>query len=372
MQMISQQTSMRLFALALILITVSTILGMVILTGTLQTTKSRIGRKAENLICKHSCFVESKLQNLLPEQPTAVDMEEPKATKLDDLRIRILKTFDGIVRRIRVGEDVKGWEYVGFVATICFVAIPVHEVNSARRFYGLLANRNNNVKRGLGITPSEGILCANTPATTSQRDVDDTGRDLRCRATQVMEIKAKEAEAIRSRNLNKNRTAVLKAVFYAVRALLLIIWIPLILFEYTVLIFALPITRRRESVQPSDKSPSIGQQETSDSISQRETPDSISQREALAHFFAAPLVWLGLNTSQRQTQEHHHDIENSLTPPHPIDSELYKRSPSFGGRTMVEDIPRSNIEPPIPSAQHWRHIVSQSAFQLRQQQHNTN
>jgi hypothetical protein len=173
-----------------------------------------------------------------------------------------------------------------------------------------------------------------------------------------MEIKAKEAEAIRSRNFNKNRivSTVLKGLFFAVRALLLAIWIPLILFEYTILIFALPIIRRSESVQPSDRSPST---------SQRETSASISQREALVHFFTAPLVWMGLNKLQLQTQEQRHDIENSLTPPQPIDSELYERSPSIGGQTMVEHIPRSNLEPPMQSSQHWRHIVSQSAFQLR-------
>jgi hypothetical protein len=56
--------------------------------------KSRIRRKAAKLICKHSSFVESKLQGLLPEEPTTARMEEPKTPKLEGPRTRILKTFD--------------------------------------------------------------------------------------------------------------------------------------------------------------------------------------------------------------------------------------------------------------------------------------
>jgi hypothetical protein len=338
MQMISQQTSMRSFSIVLLVTTIATVLGVFVLTGTLHRMKRNSGKAAINFICKHLYFVENKFLNPLPEES----------------RTRRENKFSHIGKKIEERADGNLWQYICFTAEIFFVVIPVIEINNALRFYGFPSHQKNATTKGLyGIT-SQTHLCGIKLSTISKLDLGDSEIRSKCRAQQIKE--AKLAEFIESHNTPKNSiiSKVRTVLLITVRVLLLSIWIPLVLFEYTILLLALPLIRRNKKVKSSGRS------------------QPISKRERLVLFFTTPLVYLGLNICQLQAQKQLHDTENPQVTPPSAYIERCNSSTSLSGRTVTDQTLRPNFEPSMQASQQWRHVVSQSAFQRYQEQHATN
>jgi hypothetical protein len=339
MQMISQHTSMRSFSIVLLVTTISTVLSVFVLTGALHRMQRDSGKAAINFICKHSYFVENKLLNPLPEES----------------RTRRAKKFSRIGKKIEERADGDLWQYVCVAAEFCFVVIPVVEINSALRFYGLLDHQKNATNKRLYGTTSPTHLCGSKLGAISKLNLGDSEIRSKCRAQQIREVKL--AEVIESRNTPRNSimSKVLIVLLIAVRVLLLFVWIPLVIFEYTILLLlALPLIRRNAKVKPSGRS--------------RPT----SKRETLALFFTAPLLYLGLNICQFQAQEQLHDAETPQVTPRSAYTKRCHSSTSLSGQRVTDHTPRSNFEPSMQASQQWRHVVSQSAFQRYQEQQATN
>jgi hypothetical protein len=342
MQMISQRTSMKYFSIALLVTTISTVLGVIFLTGTLHRMQRNFGKAAMNFICKHLYFVENKLLNPLPKES----------------RTRRAKNFSHLEKKIEERAVGNLWKYVCFTAEICFVIIPVIEINSALRFYGSPDHQKNATNEELHRRTPQTHLCGIELATILKSDQGGSEIRSKCRAQQVREVKL--AKVIESRNTPRHNimSKVLTVLLITVRVLLLSIWIPLVIFEYTILLLALPLIRRNEKVKPSGGS------------------RTTSKRETLALFFTAPLAYLGLNIYQLQAQELLHDAENPQATPQATPQfahiERCDSSTSLSGRTVTDHTPRSYFEPSMQASQQLRHVVSQSAFQQYQEQHTTN
>jgi hypothetical protein len=340
MQMISQQTSMRFFSIVLLVTTIPTILGVIFLTGAFRRIQGSFEKAAINTIRKHSYFVENKLLNPLPEAS----------------RARSVKKFGHIEKNMEETTEGDLWQYVCFAAEICFVIIPVLEINSALRFYRSPDHQENVTLHG---RTSQAHLCGIELAAISRIDLGGSEIRSKCRAQQIRE--AKLAKVIESRNTPRNGIIfkALTVLLTVLRVLLLFIWIPLVLSEYTILLLALPLIKRNKKVKPSDRS--------------RPT----SKRETLRLFFTAPLVYLGLNICQLEAQEQPHDAENPHATPQFANIERCDSSTSLSGRTVINHTPRSNsepssnFEPSMQASQQWRQVVSQSAFQRYQEQHAT-
>src|SRR5271163_3903784 len=106
MQFVDKTTAMKTFSIVLPVITVSTLLAVFILTGALQDMQRIIsenipnpGRKLHELMLEHPC--KGWRNGQVPASRVPVKMP---------------------------GEQSNLWTYLAFLAELCFISIPVHEV----------------------------------------------------------------------------------------------------------------------------------------------------------------------------------------------------------------------------------------------------
>lgn len=336
MQMISQQTSMTSFSVILVLTTISTVSGVFVLTGAFQRMQNNIGTSTRNFACKHSSIANNKIWNNM----------------LEESRTRRAERYDQILGNIRTGASGSLWKYACFITEICFVAIPVVEINSALRLYGFL-DRLESAATSPQDTPPQSHAFAKTPATDGEADVRNV-TDLQSRARQVIEARLARVDASRSSNSNSWMFNVVEALLIGVRVLMLPIWIPLVLMEYAVLFCMLPLVGHEKPVEARP-------------MSRSQPPRKPTLREKVTQLFTAPLVFMGFNIMSIKVQEQqHYDPENPLTPPQTaLSMELYELSPSISGHTMVENTPPANFK---QGSQRWRNLLTQPSFQRYQEE----
>ncbi len=285
MQILPKTTDMKTFNIVLPVVTVSTLLAVFVLTAPVQEI-----RKAIN---KNIPIPEKKLRELMLEHP----------------RKRWRK------------EQLGCWTYLAFLAELCFVSIPIHEVKKAVDLYGL---RNQRPARANNLNGSISLqhLQSNTTL-TSDNTTNNGEANAKSLARQVLEVQLAEKESSRKGPILIIFRQAGTGIFIAVRILLLCLWIPLLLLEYVVLLFCCPFTEVfRATMQPDSQL-------------------RVSKSEQLKHFFVAPFSLVDFDVSQfrtwRRRAEHEH--RSPAPPSGPIDDLLepfprsyFYRDPVAGNR----------------------------------------
>jgi|SRR5579862_722250 len=199
MQILPKPTSMKTFSIVLPIVTVSTLLAVIILTGALQEMRRTLSRTIPN--------PRKRLLNLTDRTP---------------------------------GKQRGVWTCLASLAELCLVRIPVHEVKEAARLYGLCDGRaaapRSDDDGGGSITLQH--LRSNTTLCT--QDTRETG--LKTRARQVLELRRAEEEA---HSRNGLPATLRRALLLTLRFLLCLIWAPLLATEYLILLtFYCPFTQQ--------------------------------------------------------------------------------------------------------------------------------
>jgi hypothetical protein len=268
MQILPKATSMKTFSIVLPIVTVSTLLAVFVLTGALQGVRETLSQKIPN--------PEPKLLNLTNKAP---------------------------------GQQRGFWTYLASLVELCLVRIPVHEVKEAARLYGLFHRRAVHSNDDGDSITLQHLRCNTTLASGCTQDTN-----FKTRARQVLELRrAEEAHSRKGLTLQHARHALLATL----RLLLCLIWTPLLLTEYLILlIFYCPFTTK---LQPQTSKP-----------------------QQIKYFFAAPLVLLNLDlpfaTTNKRTE--HRSPKPPNPGPHPSPPPPYMRG-----------------------AQRFRHIIARPTFQ---------
>jgi hypothetical protein len=313
MQILPKTTDMKTFNIVLPVITVSTLLAVFVLTGAVQEVRKAISRNIPS--------PEQKLRELMLEHP----------------RERWRK------------EQLGRWTYLAFLAELCFVSIPIHEVKEAADLYGL---RNRRPARANSLNGSISLqhLRSNTTLTstlTSDNTTNNGEANAKSLARQVLEVQLAEKESSRKGSILIIFRQAGTGIFIAVRILLLCLWIPLLLLEYVVLLFCCPFTGVfRATMQPDSQL-------------------RISKSEQLKRFFVAPFLLLDFDLSQfrtwRRRPEHEH--RSPAPPSGPIDDllETFPRSYFYRDPVAGNRRPGPGRESHLRGAV--RHIIARPTFQ---------
>jgi len=321
-------TSMKTFTIVLPVVTVSTLLAVFILTGTLQDMQQAISKNMPN--------PGQKLREFMWDHPRKKWGKEQ-------------------FHHTRASEERRSvWKYLAFFVELCLISIPVHEVKEAVNLYGLCKRRPAS-----GNSPSSTMSQTHLRSTTTlvSEYRPDTGEgNCKSRARQVTELKIQLAEKKSAR-----RGLILVALqqapavlFIAIRALLLCLWIPLLLLEYVVLLFCCPLTG--------------GRPEPMQAASQLR----ISKREQVKRFFIRPFLFLGFDLSQfhiwRNRAAHEH--RSPLPPSGPYNLALapFPRSYLYPDQIAVNPTSVLGGEQRVRGAQRIRRAMAQPNFQAAYQQ----
>lgn len=321
-------TSMKTFAVVLPVVTVSTVLAVFVLTGALQDMQKTISENIPN--------PGQKLRELMLEHP-------PKRWGKEQ-----------VCDSRALGEQCSLWTYIAFLAELCFISIPVHEVKKAANLYRL-RNRRPAPSDRHGSSMSQQHLRSNTTLASSHKPDTREAND-KSLARQLIEIKLQRAKrkSSRKRHILVTIRQARTTLFTAVRILLLCLWIPLLLLEYVALLFCCPFMG--DVTTPTKHYSQL----------------CISKRERLKRFFTAPLVFLDFDLSpfdtQRSRAEHEH--RSPVPPTGPSDHALasFPHSYFYSDPVAGDRPPGPGREPHMRSAQRIRHIMARPTFQAAYQQ----
>jgi hypothetical protein len=315
-------TSMKTFSIVLPVVTVTTVLAVLVLTGALQDMQKTITENIPN--------PEQKLRELMLEHPPQRWRKEPFHAS-------------GVP-----GEQLSPWTYLVFLADLCFISIPVHEVKEAVGLYGL-RNRHPAPSNRSGSSISQQHLNSSTTLVSSHRP--DTGEtNARSRARLVIDLQLAERQSSRKGLILVTVQQARSTLFISVRILLVCVWVPLLLLEYVALLFCCPfMTPARAPTQAN---------------SQRR----ISKRERLKHFFTAPFVFLDLDLSQSHTRRRRteHEHRSPVPPAEPFDHALssFPQPYFYASPAAGDQPPGPGREPHMRGAQRRiRHVMAQPTFQ---------
>lgn len=334
MQMIDGRTSMKTFSIVILTITASTILTVSLLIGGVQRMCEGIGRNTRRAICQHSSVLEKKIFEILPEPSRKWRKQR----------------FPKVVARKQSGTHVSLRAYIGLLAELCFVAIPASEVNKALRFCG---------SRGQQLTgPSQPErpltlrnICTGTTM-VSEDGPDREGLDRKSLAKQVIEAKRDRMKESSKSGVRMVLPKGRNAIFIVIRTLFLFVWVPLLLFEYIVLLFIQSWTELIRACQSS-------------TLQRRDR-----KQKKVEHFFITPLLSLGIDFPQHHLRERRlSNMENSqkvLSATGTAPLELSPSTPS--SQALGNDMLRPNTDPHIHGALQWKNIISQRTFQDYQNQ----
>jgi hypothetical protein len=319
---------MKTFAIVLPAVTVSTILAVFTLTGALQDMQQAISTNMPN--------PGQKLREFMWEHPRRKWGKE----QFHHTRASV--------------EQRSVWKYLAYFVELCFISIPVHEVNEAVNLYGLCKRRPAS-----GNSPSSTMSQTHLRSTTtlvSEHRPDTREGHGKSRARQVTELKIQLAEKKTAR-----RGIILVALqqapavlFIAVRALLLCLWIPLLLLEYVVLLFCCPLTGGRPEPMPLN------------------SQLRISKREQVKRFFIRPFLFLGFDLSQFHIWRNRavHEHRSPLPPSGPYNHALAPLPRSYLYPDQITVNPPSVLggEQRGRGAQRIRRAMAQPNFQAAYQQ----
>lgn len=322
-------TSMKTFIIVLPVVTVSTILAVFILTGAIQDIQQAVHKNIPN-----------------PGHRLREFMLEHSRKKLGEVQLRNTRAS---------GEQHSIWEFLTSFVELCFINIPVQEVNEAVNLYGLHKQRPA-TSNNLGSTMSQRHLQSTTTLISEQGTTPGKLRNTNTLARQVIIAQSQLAEerSARKRGAIFRVRQIPTVLFTAVRILLLCIWVPLLLIEYLVLLFYSPFADKFATHMRLD--------------SQRR----INKREQIKRFFIGPFLFLGFDFSclhaWRNPAEHEHrsplptarPYGHALAPLPLRDLQL--------DQTAINRTPTPAGEQHGRSAQRIRHVMAQPNFQAAYQQ----
>jgi hypothetical protein len=332
MQFVDKTTAMKTFSVVLPVITVSTLLAVFVLTGALQDMQRTISENAPN--------PGQKLHELMLERPRKRWRKEQGPTSRAPVKMP--------------GEQPNLWTSLAFLAELCFISIPVHEVKEAINLFNLCkpCNQHPAPSKEPGISMSQQHLHSNTTLASSHRM--DTGEaKSKTLAREVIDFQQK-IRGSRKRLTPGTARRARTTLFNTGRILLLCVWIPLLLLEYVVLLFCWPFMGHASVPM------------------QHDPPLRVSKREQLKHFFTAPFEFLGLDLYQSLTRRRRggHEHRSPLPPAgrfdhtlEPLPHSYFYPDPAAGDRPAG-----SGREPHMALAQRLRHVIARPTFQAAYQQ----
>jgi hypothetical protein len=329
MQFVDKVTAPKTFSIILPVITASTLLAVFVLTGALRDVRKTMSEKIPNL--------EQKLQGLMLEHPRRRWRREQLPCSRVPVRMP--------------GEQPRLWTYLVFLAELCFISIPVHEVREVINLY-TLCSRRPVPSNAPGISMSQQHLSSNTTLASSHRP--DTGESKpKTFAREVIDCQRKITSS-RKRPIPSAAHQARAILFNIGRILLLCVWIPLLLLEYVALLFCWPFVRHAGAPM------------------QQDPPLPVSKRERLKHFFTAPFELLDLDFYQSLTRRRcgGHEHRSPAPPPRPFNHSLEPLSPShFSPDPVARNRPPGpGREPHMAFAQRLRRVMARPTFQAAYQQ----
>jgi len=331
MQIIPQATSIKPFsvAVAILLITLSTILAVLIATGSLQRFRTRTSKRMRKTIRKYLPSLEQ-----LPEHSRQWEQER----------------FNKNGVQIKKEKEYSLFTYLVLLAEFCFIIIPVSEVNKAISLSSSLRKLFGSRKKARSPISQQSQRSDTTVASNHLPGNGETST--KSRANKIIQVQlAKKMDS------QKGRVQVIArhmcdALFIAVRIFLFCIWIPLLLVEYVTL---LPICHFVIRMSESTESA---------------VSNAVTKREQLRHVFVAPLLFLGLKLSQSCAGDmHHKHIDLQSVSPHGLFATSHPAGSSPpSGNVTGDQSSNFGTEQQMRGAQHWKHIIFQPNFQTYQQQ----
>jgi len=329
MQFVDKTTAMKTFSIVLPVMTVSTLLAVFILTGALQDIPRTISENIPN--------PKQKLHELMLEHPCKRwRKEQVPASKVPDKM---------------PGEQPNLWTYLAFLAELCFISIPVHEVKEAINLCKL-RNQRPAPSKEPSISVSQQHLRSNTTLASSHRP-DSGEAKSKTLAREVIDFQRK-VKSPRKRLIFVTARQTRTILFNTCRILLLCIWVPLLLLEYVVLLFCWPFTGN--AGEPM----------------QHDLPLRVSKRERLKRFFTAPFEFLDPNLYQSLTRRRcgGHEHRSPLPPAgrfdhtlEPLPHSYFHPDPAAGDRP-----PGPGRERHMALAQRLRRVMARPTFQAAYQQ----
>jgi hypothetical protein len=328
MQFVDKTTAMKTFSIVLPVITVSTLLAVFILTGALQDMQRTISENIPN--------PGQKLHELMLEHPC----KRWKRGQVPASRVPVKMP----------GEQPNLWMCLAFLAELCFISVPVHEVKEVINLCKPL-NQRPAPSKELGISMSQQHLRSNTTFASSHRP--DTGEaKSKTLAREVIDFQRK-IRSPRKRFIPGTARQARTTLFNAGRILLLCVWVPLLLLEYVVLLFCWPFMGHAGVPM------------------QQDPPLRVSKREQLKHFFIAPFEFLDLDLYQSLTRRRcgGHEHRSPLPPAGRFDHTLepLPHSYSYPDSAAGDRPPGPGREPHIALAQRLRHVMARPTFQAAYQ-----
>jgi hypothetical protein len=329
MQFVDKTTAMKTFSIVLPVITVSTLLAVFILTGALQDMPRTI---SENIPSP-----KQKLHELMLEHPCNRWRKE---------QVPVSRVPDKMT-----GEQPHLWTYLAFLAELCFISIPVHEVKEAINLCKL-RNQRPAPSKEPSISMSQQHLRSNTTLASSHRP-DSGEAKSKTLAREVIDFQRK-VRSPRKRLIPVTARQARTILFNTCRILLLCVWIPLLLLEYVVLLFCWPFTGH------------VGEP------MQHDPPLRVSKRERLKRFFTAPFEFLDPNLYQSLTRRRcgGHEHRSPLPPAgrfdhtlEPLPHSYFHPDPAAGDRP-----PGPGRERHMALAQRLRRVMARPTFQAAYQQ----
>jgi hypothetical protein len=329
MQFVDKATDMKTFSIVLPVITVSTLLAVFILTGALQDMQRTISENIPN--------PGQKLRELMLEHPRK-------------------RWGKGRVPASRVPvkmprEQLNLWTYLTFLAELCFINIPVHEVKEAINLCKL-CNQRPAPSKELGISMSQQHLRSNTTFASSHRP-DTREAKSKTLAREVIDFKRKKRSP-RKRFIPGTARQARTTLFNTGRIFLLSVWVPLLLLEYVVLLFCWPFMGHAGVPM------------------QQDPPLRVSKREKIKHFFIAPFKFLDFDLYQSLTRRRRdgHEHRSPLPPAGRFDHTLepLPHSYSYPDPAAGDRPSGPGREPRMALAQRLRHVIARPTFQAAYQQ----
>ena len=322
---------MKTFGIVLLVVTISTALAIFTLTSVFRGAPRNVQKTGTKSVSNPG----QKLRKLMLENPTRWGKEQ-----FHDLQDLIKK---------------KGslWMYLAFLAELCFIRIPVREVEKAVDLYGL-RHRRPAPSSHPGRSMSQQHLRGNTTPDSSYRQ--GTGEaNSKSLARQIMELQLAERECPRKGPIFAVARKVRTTLSITVHILLLCVWIPLLLLEYVALIFCCPFIGH------------VGE------TAQRDSQPRASKREQLKHFFTAPLVFLGLDLSQSNSQRRRSEHEHRSPAPSAGSFDdapgTFPQSYLYPGQLAGDRLPIPGRGPHTGGTRSFRNLVTQPTFQAYRQQY---
>jgi hypothetical protein len=331
MQIVDIHTPMRTFSIVLLTITLATILTVFILTSGFQRAWKEGGRKTRRAICRYSPVIEKRLNEVLPEHSCKLRKE------------RFQKALD----QIKAGAEHSFWAYICLLGELCFVAIPVSEVNRVVRIFHKQNQQPTSTyqkTRQPSQTPPINSGQTFSGGRPSQEGSEQKTLEQKTLAQKILEaVGVRESRKSRLRVGLSNGSNILLTVL---RSFLLLLWVPMLLLEYiSLLIYQVWADSRRRN----------------------------RKRKTLRQFFITPLLSLGIYFSKEYLQK----LGMINTGKSQSFSSVFggversQLSPSFpSSQTPGDETLLSNTMTTPHGAQQWKHIVSQQTFR-EYQNHNT-